>query len=114
YHQDESEVDAPAELQQRFWAPLIGWAQREFGVEVRWTCGIVSVRQSDDTVAAFRAFLRSLDGVELAAFERAVLASKSVLIAAALVRRVAGVEFAVQAARVEVTHQTTRWGEVQD
>ena len=49
-----------------------------------------------------------------AAFERAVLASKSYLIALALVEGHYSVDDAAKAAHVEVQSQIDRWGEVED
>jgi len=49
-----------------------------------------------------------------AAFERAVLACKSYLIALAVVEGHLTVEQAAQAAHVEVQSQIDRWGEVED
>lgn len=50
----------------------------------------------------------------VAAFERAVLASKSYLIALALVEGHYSVDDAAKAAHVEVQSQIDRWGEVED
>ncbi|KAG8828575.1 ATP synthase complex assembly protein atp12 [Serendipita sp. 399] len=50
----------------------------------------------------------------MAGFERAVLTSKSAIIALALVLRKLTVEEAAQAAHVEVNSQIERWGEVED
>lgn len=49
-----------------------------------------------------------------AAFERAVLASKSYLIALGLVEGFLSVDEAAKAAHVEVQSQIDRWGEVED
>lgn len=48
------------------------------------------------------------------AFERAVLASKSYLIALGLVEGFLSVDDAAKAAHVEVQSQIDRWGEVED
>ncbi|KAI9316554.1 hypothetical protein DFJ73DRAFT_613433, partial [Zopfochytrium polystomum] len=97
YHQDESEENAPVELQNKYWNSIIDWANREFGVNVNKTYSIMSIRQDDRTVDVFRKELQTMTPLELAAFERAVMTSKSFLIALALVKREIGVEFATQA-----------------
>ena len=51
---------------------------------------------------------------ELTAMERATYATKSFIIALALVKGHLTVEKAAQAAQVEVSSQTERWGEVED
>lgn len=61
-----------------------------------------------------RAILEEFDAVELAAFEKAVLSSKSFIVALALVKRRITVDDAAKAARLEVLHQIDRWGEVED
>jgi ATP synthase mitochondrial F1 complex assembly factor 2 len=50
----------------------------------------------------------------VAATERAIYASKSLLIALALVRGKISVEEAALASRVEVASQIQKWGEVED
>jgi ATP synthase mitochondrial F1 complex assembly factor 2 len=55
-----------------------------------------------------------MDEWELAAMERVTYASKSFLIALALVKRQITVEQAAQAAHVEVNSQIETWGEVED
>jgi chaperone required for assembly of F1-ATPase len=57
--------------------------------------------------------MRPLTG-RCVAFERAVLTTKSFIIALALVKGRIDVEQAAQAAHVEVVSQTMRWGEVED
>lgn len=58
--------------------------------------------------------IEGLDNFQLAAFEKAVMQTKSFIIALALVKGRIGVEEAALAARVEVLHQIERWGEVDD
>ncbi|KAJ3092114.1 ATP synthase complex assembly protein atp12 [Physocladia obscura] len=105
---------ALAARQDRYWLPVIRWAERRFAVPVSHTFALASVAQSPATLAALDAFVRGLDCYTLAAFERAVLASKSFLLAAALVSRAVSVDFALSAARVEVDYQTEKWGQVLD
>lgn len=61
----------------------------------------------------FRRVLRA-HARSCAAFERAVLASKSYLIALGLVEGFLSVDQAALAAHVEVQSQIDRWGEVED
>lgn len=81
-------------------------------------------KETRDVVAAWAGALGRWD---LVALERAVLASKSMCVAARLVvewsedmdlvgsrKRSFGVEEAARAASVEVRFQTGRWGEVED
>ncbi|KAI8839862.1 hypothetical protein BC829DRAFT_436007 [Chytridium lagenaria] len=93
YHQAEPE--AFVELQNEYWDPLIEWVNQRFGTDIKKTYALVSSKQSDNTIAKLRAHLAAFSPMQLAGFERAVLASKS-------------------AARLEVIHQVVRWGEVED
>lgn len=54
------------------------------------------------------------DGWQLAALERATYATKSFLIAFALVEGQIGADAAAKAANVEVQSQIELWGEVED
>ena len=95
--------------------------------------GILNTRQPDATIlklgsvvaeydqfklagelSSFWLKLPSLTGDIRAAFERAVLATKSYLISLALVEGHFSVDQAAQAAHVEVQSQIDRWGEVED
>lgn len=75
--------------------------------------GILSIKQSPEVIEKFREIVQQYDPFKLAAFEKAVLRSKSFMIALALVERGISVEFASKAARLEVLHQIDRWGEVE-
>ncbi|KAJ3073238.1 ATP synthase complex assembly protein atp12 [Podochytrium sp. JEL0797] len=101
-------------LQEKHWRPIINWASTEFSVPITPTFEITSVRQTPEAIAKFKDFLESLTPIQLAAFERAVLSSKSFLIATAILKRGVSVDFAVEAARVEVNFQVQKWGEVLD
>lgn len=90
---------------------------------------ILPVDQPEMTKEVIRGWISGLPAYELAGLERAVLASKSVLIATRLVHEWAeglsksrqpgakksfGIEEAAEAASLEVRWQTRAWGEVED
>lgn len=91
---------------------------------------IVPRQQPEMTREVIRGWISGLPAFELAALERAVLASKSLLIAIRLLvewsqefahlpkeadrTKRFGIEQAAEAASVEVTWQTNMWGEVED
>ncbi|KAJ3189823.1 ATP synthase complex assembly protein atp12 [Gaertneriomyces sp. JEL0708] len=112
YYQDYPE--SFVKMQDTHWRPLIDWLKEAYDMDVKTTHGIMSVKQPEDVVAKCRAVLEAMDAVELAAFEKAVLTSKSFIIALALVKRRINVDAAAKAARLEVLHQIDRWGEVED
>ncbi|KAL8290480.1 hypothetical protein RQP46_002738 [Phenoliferia psychrophenolica] len=101
-------------LQDEHWKPLLAWVSSTFGVKVSIYEGILGNKQPDDTILKLGAVVEGYDQFRLAAFERAVLASKSYLIALALVEGHYSVDDAAMAAHVEVQSQINRWGEVED
>lgn len=75
---------------------------------------MLSATQPKETKEKLGEAIKSLDHWEMAALERAAIASKSLIIALALVKRHLTVEEAARAACVEVDSQIERWGEVED
>ncbi|KAK5449460.1 ATP synthase mitochondrial F1 complex assembly factor 2 [Exophiala xenobiotica] len=90
---------------------------------------IMPVRQSEVTRSVIQGWIAGLPAYELAALERAVLASKSLLVATRLLIEWSeefrdlqrtnsetrfGIEEAAEAASLEVKWQTGMWGEVED
>jgi len=107
------------QLQHEHWDPLLAWVKERFGSTIVPITGLLGASQADDAVAPLRRHIDSYDAWELAAFERAVMATKSFVIALRLVEanRTSdgeqwGVEEASQAAEVEVKSQTEKWGMV--
>lgn len=112
YHEDYPEV--LTQLQEQHWKPLIAWASENYGVQINTTTGIFAVGQPAETREKLRAVVDEMGPLELAAFERAVMSSKSFLIGLALIKNALTVEQAAQAAHVEMNAQIDRWGEVED
>ncbi|KAM0749253.1 ATP12-domain-containing protein [Meredithblackwellia eburnea MCA 4105] len=105
---------ALVKLQNEHWLPLLDWVNETFKVKTVIYEGILGTKQTADTVLKLGAVVAGYDQFKLAAFERAVMASKSYLIALALVEGHFTVDEAAQAAHVEVQSQINRWGEVED
>ncbi|EJU05482.1 ATP12-domain-containing protein [Dacryopinax primogenitus] len=101
-------------LQDAHWKPIIDWAQEKFGVEIRIFTDLMGNVQPPETRKALGDWIAKYDAWQLAALERAVYATKSFLIALALVEGRITAEEAAQAAHVEVNSQIERWGEVED
>lgn len=112
YHEEFPEV--LTDLQDKYWEPIIDWAQQTYDVKIHTTTDIFAVTQPQETKEKFRAVVEEMDALELAAFEKAVMSSKSFLIGFALVHKGISVEHAAQAAQVEMNAQMDRWGEVED
>ena len=73
---------------------------------------LFNTRQPQETEDKLRKVIEQYDVYQLAAFERAVLTSKSFVLSLALVEGKLSVEEAVQCAQVEVQSQIDRWGQV--
>jgi chaperone required for assembly of F1-ATPase len=122
------------ELQQEMATPIIGHLTTHIwpGVEIKPILepdSIMPVEQPAMTQQVIRGWLAGLPAFELAGLERAVLASKSLLVSVRLIyewgeafaqsRKPAnaarfGIEEAAEAASLEVRWQTGQWGEVED
>ncbi|KAH8108176.1 ATP12-domain-containing protein [Cristinia sonorae] len=112
FHSDDP--PGVVKLQQEHWDPLLKWARETFNVEINTSDALFLTRHPDDTIKKFDDILATFDPWQMAAMERAVYASKSFLIALALVLQRIDVEAAAKAAHVEVNSQIERWGEVED
>ncbi|WPH03541.1 F1-ATP synthase assembly protein, protein [Acrodontium crateriforme] len=122
------------QLQREAAEPITGFLTTQVfpGVEIRPILdadSIIPAKQPEATRSVIEAWLRNLPAFELAALERAVLATKSLLVASRLIvewspsfasiqqlngRQPFGVEEAAKAATMEVMHQIAQWGEVED
>ncbi|CEP13750.1 hypothetical protein [Parasitella parasitica] len=112
YHEEFPEI--LTKLQDSYWKPIIDWAEETYHVKINTTTDIFAVSQPEETKAKFKAIIEDMNPLELAAFEKAVMSSKSFLIGFALIQKGISVEHAAQAAHVEMNAQMDRWGEVED
>ncbi|QRV86130.1 protein ATP12, mitochondrial [Ceratobasidium sp. AG-Ba] len=101
-------------LQEEHWTPLIDWARETYQAEINTFDSILGNSQPAETKAIFAAAVDNFNQWEMAAFERAVLSTKSFIIGLAFVKGQITAEKAAQAAHVEVSSQIERWGEVED
>lgn len=129
------EPPVQVELQRQWWSPILAWARDTFKVEIKEHEGvIISGPQSETTHQILRGAaieatstkativpkgsvpegVAGVDPLAFAAFERAVMTSKSYIVGLALVRGAIDAEQAAQASQVEVNAQIHRWGEVED
>lgn len=101
-------------LQKEHWDPLREWLKEEFGVELGVTTGFDLPKHGENAREKLRGILSAMPPWELAAFERAVYATKSFAIALALVKGKITANQAAEAAHAEVQAQIEQWGEVED
>lgn len=109
--------DKPAalvRLQKEHWDPLREWLKSEYDVELGVTSGFDVPQHSEGARNKLRSILSEMPPWELAAFERAVYATKSFAIALALVKGKITANQAAEAAHAEVQAQIEQWGEVED
>lgn len=101
-------------MQSEYWKTLVQWLKTDHALDIKTTDGILSITQSQETLDFFRRILESCDLISLAAFEKTIMMTKSMIIPFALYSKKLPVDRAVTSARLEVLHQIDRWGEVQD
>ncbi|KAJ3512521.1 hypothetical protein NLJ89_g3470 [Agrocybe chaxingu] len=101
-------------LQAQHWTPLLDWARKAFDIEIIVSNSVLSASQPAETREKIKKVMESFNAWEMAAMERATYASKSVVIALALVKKHLSIEEAALASTVEVDSQIERWGEVED
>lgn len=129
----QQDTQSLREMQVKTAQPIIGFLTSEVwpGVEIKpvmETDSIIPTAQPEITRAVIRGWVSGLPPYELAALERGVLASKSLLVAVRLLadwseelrhlqrgeRGRFGIAEAAAASTLEVKWQTDQWGEVED
>ncbi|MBS4773251.1 MAG: hypothetical protein KHX55_03120 [Proteobacteria bacterium] len=96
--------------QEKHWEPLIAWAEKEFDGKFKKTHGLDVSEENQQSGYRLKAFLENLSDRELAAYYLAALNMRSVLLAAALVKKRISAEQAYQAAYLEQLFQEKKWG----
>ncbi|KAI9005178.1 hypothetical protein CLU79DRAFT_801455 [Phycomyces nitens] len=110
----EEGPDLLVKLQEQHWSPIHAWVKEKYGVGINSTTEIFAITQPQETKDVLRKEIEAMDNLELSAFEKGVMSSKSFLIGFALIKNALTVEQAAQAAHVEMNAQMERWGEVED
>ncbi|TFK42974.1 hypothetical protein BDQ12DRAFT_703285 [Crucibulum laeve] len=110
------EDDPPrlVKLQTEHWDPLHNWVEETFDVKLKKSESVLAFSQSEETKQKLAQAIESFDEWQMAAMERATYATKSFIIALALVKKHLTVEEAAVASHVEVNSQIELWGEVED
>ncbi|KAE8214265.1 hypothetical protein CF327_g2305 [Tilletia walkeri] len=112
FHEDEPHQ--LVRLQDERWQPLLDWTSSHFKTPITIYKSLFNTSQSPETRSVLLAHIQTMTPLRLAAFERAVLSSKSFLVALGLLEGKLSVDDASRAAEVEVASQIERWGEVED
>lgn len=99
------------ERQETAWQPLLEWAERSFGVELRVTAGIMPVDPAPDLQERLARHIGGLDDFALAGLATATATCGSLIVALALVSGRIGPDQAFEAAMLDELYQAKKWGE---
>jgi ATP synthase F1 complex assembly factor 2 len=100
------------QLQNDYLNPIVHHVKQTYGYSLIVTDSLFAVQQPHGMVEAMSKKLESLSAIQLSAFEKATMYSKSFFIPLALMDNVITVEQAMNASRVELIHQLKKWGTV--
>lgn len=96
--------------QQQVWGPILVWAHKALETDFVTTHGLDVPSQNKESGVKIRMFIEKLSDKELFAFYMAALNMRSVLLAAALVKKQLNAEEAFEAAYIEELWQAENWG----
>lgn len=106
-------AEEPPELiaqQEEAWGPLREWAQQTLGLKLVLGTGIMPVRQSADTLAAFHTTVATGDDWTLAPLHGLTTITGSLVLGLAVLRGRLDAEAAFRASRIDEEFQAKRWG----
>jgi ATP synthase F1 complex assembly factor 2 len=106
------EPEELVKLQDDYLNPIVEHVKQKYGYSLMVTDSLFAVQQPEGIQAAMTKQLESLSPIQLSAFEKATLYSKSFFIPLALMDGAITVEQAMNASRVELIHQLKKWGTV--
>lgn len=96
--------------EEKIWNPIIEWVQQSMDTKFATSESLEVPLENNASLPHLQVFLESLSDKELAAFYQASKITKSVLLAAALVKKRVTAEEAFQAAFLEEIWQADKWG----
>lgn len=100
-----------ARAQAEAWQPVLDWAEAALGARFRVTHEIAPIDQPEESIAAVGAICAVYDPWRLAAAHTLAGVFGSAILALAVVEGHIDADRASAAARVDETHQASRWGE---
>lgn len=106
-------AEEPLELiarQEAGWRPLREWAERGLGLTLALGTGIMPVRQSTDTLAAFRTAVAAENDWTLAPLHTLTSITGSLILGLAVLRGQLTAEAAFEVSRIDEEFQAERWG----
>lgn len=99
-----------AKHQEKLWTPILVWAKENLDTKYKTTTTLEVPEQEDKSSEHLKAFLQSLSDKQLTAFYYAALNTRSVLLAAALVKGKINARQAFEASCAEELWQAQKWG----
>ncbi len=97
-------------LQEESWQPLLDWCNEHYGASLRSTHGVIPIEQDSDSLAALSAAVREHDDFALSALHGLTATSGSLVIGLAVTAGHLGAADAADAAQVDESYQTEKWG----
>jgi chaperone required for assembly of F1-ATPase len=107
-------AEAPASLAERqhqAWQPWLDWAAEVFGARLATTDGVIAIRQDPQALDRLKAAVKMFDHFRLAALQRAVTVSGSLVLGLALARGALDGEQTCDLAEIDEKYQIERWGD---
>jgi chaperone required for assembly of F1-ATPase len=107
-------ADQPPDLtdrQRQLWAPLLDWAEEQWGVRMAVAAGVMPIVQPAEALDAVRVAIAGLSDLALTALSSAAAAAGSVIVGLALVKGRLDADGAFAVALLDECYQAERWGE---
>lgn len=98
------------ERQQKVWGPILAWAKQELDTKFVTTDSLDVPEENKTSGYRLKLFMETLSSKELAAFYAVALKTRSVILAAAMVKGHLTAEQAFEAAFLEELWQSENWG----
>jgi chaperone required for assembly of F1-ATPase len=102
--------DTLVTLQTAEWQPLVEWAGRDLGADLKITTGLMPIDQDPATLAALRTHVEAVPDWELVALHTFTTVSGSLVIGIAAIKGHLDPERAFDIGQLDETHQAERWG----
>lgn len=109
-----SDPESLVEAQNSKWDPLLDWVEREYGVRLKRSEGIIHQRQDDDDLNKIKAYLEGKSHYFIAGFHALTTLSGSVVVAMACAQGEVSADEAWECAHLDADWQAERWGVDED
>tara|TARA_B100000676_G_C18088553_1_gene857311 strand:- start:5502 stop:6203 length:702 start_codon:yes stop_codon:yes gene_type:complete len=100
-----------AKIQDNTWSPLLTWVEKEFGIYLKETYGVVAIDQPMRSIKKVNDILMGLGIWELSGLLLSVRVSGSLVVGLGMYKNYLDADEAFKVSEVERTWQIKRWGE---